>query len=333
MKNKKGSVGLVIGITIGVLIIIGVVVLIIVLNNKGVFKPKEESITLIPLFIAPRLEPDLNFTEASYVLEYQKKDGNFTFFSQGKLDDSWNELNVPRDFRLSFYCWNDQAYVVRASKDHLPEEIAQNKSKFVCDMVKFGAIKVSHSGNLKSTRDLIKINISTDDWFYKTGMCFSWTSGILDVGLKDQFVVCEQGSWKNWSKYDAEKKRFTYLPEGKYLCGEDQYQACIYTDGSKCKVENEQIPIRFKNKVDSCVYTGKTIHNRTVEFTLDVQSDFKNRLDYIDIYIYDKDRRKNPTTGEWEWVSEVDGKDIASPDVIYRINYEEESCSENACPL
>lgn len=334
MKNNKGSLGLVIGITIGVLVLIGVIVLILVLNHKGVFKPKQEPMELIPFFIAPRLEPDLNFIESNYILEYQNVDGNFTYYSQGKLDDSWNELNVPRDFRLGFSCWSDQTYLVRAYKDILPEEKAQNKSKFTCDMVKFGNITVIHEGEIKSTRDQITLNISTGDWFYKTGMCFAWTSGILDVGLKDQFVFCDSGSWKNWSSYDAEKRKFTYLPKGKYLCGEDQYQECIYVDGSKCKIENEEIPSRFKGKVDSCVYTGKTIHNQTVQFVLDIQSDFKDRLDYIDIYIYDRDRRKNPNTGEWEWVSELDGKDIGSPDAIYRINYQEEGgCSENACSL
>lgn len=322
MENKKGSIGIIIAIILIILFLIAIVVLVFVLSGKGVFKPKNNEVPTIPMFIMPRDKITLEPVESNYVIEYTNDKQERIVVSEGNFDNSWNEVDVPRDYRLTVICWSDKYYLVKAYKDIVLSEINENKSIFTCDMDRIGNLTIIHSGSISGVDDEITLNISTEDAFYKTAMCFSWTSGIIDVGLKNQYVICEDGSWKNWSKYDAKTMKFTYLPNNTYTCGEDWTETCVFAQGKKCKVENELIPIRFKDIADSCVYTGKSLRKESYELEIEVKSfEYKNSYDYIDIYFYDRDRRWDPTEQKWIWFSEINGKDIASPDVIHRIEY------------
>jgi hypothetical protein len=342
MKNKKGSTGVVIAVVLGVIILVGVIVLIFVLNERGAFKPKTEDVIKIPLFIMPRDEATKQPVESNYILEYKNSKGEREILSQGKLDDSYNELQVPRDSIIQFDCWSDQYYLVKAFKKHTPEEITNNKSIFSCDMDKIGNLTITHSGNFKTSASIINLNLTTNNNYYKTSFCFAWSSGVLDVSLKDQFTVCEKGAWKNWTKYDAEKKKFTYLDNDTYLCGDyneldesqNRYEVCAFAEGTKCKVETEEVPKRFKGNVDSCVYSGKTLKNGTYTFDLEVRTlDMKNILDKIEIYVYDKERIYDPTMQDWIWKSEDQGKDIGAPDYTYTIEYDGGGCLGDVCTI
>lgn len=328
--NKKGiSTGAVIGIAIAIVFVVGVIIVLFVLGSKGFFDRKEEVI-MMPLFMIPRDQATLQPVEANYILEYVGEENARMIVSQGRLDDGWNELSVPRDIKYQFTCWDDgKYYLVKAHKQNAPEEIQNNKSTFTCDMERIGNISISHTGDFKNTLSIIQLNITTHDSFYKTSFCFAWTSGILDVTLRDQYATCDKGSWKNWSKYDAEKKEFTYLPAGEFICGEineptAKIERCLFAEGTKCRTISEEIPKRFRNIADSCAYSGKTIRNQTVEFELEVVTDdYKNILDKIQIYVYDKERVWSDTEQMHVWQSEINGGDIGAPDVTYEIEYEQ----------
>jgi len=334
MENKKGSIGVVIGVSLVVVFLISVVVLVYVLNTKGFFKPhNEDQIATIPLYIMPRDAGNQNSTEANYILEYKNEKGERIVVSEGLLDSSWNELIVPRDYLLTFYCWNNDHYVVKAMKNPATgEEIKMNKSTFTCDMVKMGNLTISHTGDFSKIMNTITLDLSDQDWYYKTGLCFAWSSGIIDVSLKNQLITCDSGSWKNFSSYDEKTKEYTWLTNNTYMCGDSQ-EVCEFVEANKCKVANEETPERMKGKVDSCVYTGKSFHNETFSVDLEVRTaEYKNSLDYIDIYVYDSDRRWNPMTGSWDWLSELNKQDLGVPDQVYRINYEED-CSNDVCTV
>lgn len=334
MENKRASAMIIAFVIIGLVLIVSVIVLVVVLNDKGFFqkKPKNQLET-IPLFVTARTEGTNNDVKANYILEYTNEKNERIILSQGVLDDSWNELKAPRNFIYTLICWSNDHYLVKAHKENTNNELSANKSVFHCDMEKIGNLTVEHSGGIYGVKDIIPVNISSKDNFYKTSLCFSWTSGILDVSLKDQFVICDSGSWKNWSSYDPEKRKFTYLPNGTYLCGEEWEEECLFAEGNKCKKSNEQIPKRFENLADNCVYTGKTIRNETYELLLEVRSfEYKNSFDYIKLLIYDKDRRWDESEQRWLWYSEINGENLGSEDINYTIYYDED-CYSNYCEI
>lgn len=336
--NKKGlSKGIIIGIIVGIVIISVIVTLIIILNQKGLFnKNEKEEIKTIPMFIMAR---DSNFepAEANYVLEYKNKNGERVVISEGISGKTLREIKAPLNYTLSFYCWNNDYYTIKGMRVPINQlEIKENKSTFTCDMSnKMGIPSVSHIGDLNKSVNEIKLNISNSNNFYRTGLCFAWTNGIIDVSLKDQFIKCDKGNWTSFASYDKSSK--TWINNDSYFCEDNSsLEKCEFTEGNKCKLKEENIPSRFKGKVDSCVDTGKSFFNSSISLDLEVRTaDNKNSLDGLTIYIYDYDRRFIKEDNKWEWVSELDGKDIAVPDVSYQINYNGYSgvCNENTCSI
>ncbi|MCK9370195.1 hypothetical protein M0R04_09845 [Candidatus Dojkabacteria bacterium] len=325
---KKGAAGLVIGVGIAVLLLIGIIALIVVLNQKGFFSPKKQEVDSVRMFVMPVDADSKNATEANYQIEYTNVKNERVVVSSGKLAASWNEVVVPKDFMLLVTCWSSDHYLVKAYKQHSPAEITENKSLFRCEMVKMANVTVSHQGDFKRTTSGILLNVTADKWMYKTSFCFAWTSGIDDVSLRNQYNICEKGVWKNYTSFDVEKKTYNYLPNNTYLCGDNQatdsfIEICEQVENTHCKVFNEPIPERFMGLVDSCVSTGNTIHNETRQFEILVKSsEYKNILDAVDIYVYDKERRFDEATQSYKWNSELNKQDMGIPDIVYRIPYE-----------
>ena len=332
--NKKGGAGLIIGIIIGIIVIAGIITVVIIFNSKGFFKPSEnEKIKTIALYVVPRDSVTLQPVEANYILEYKNKNNERVEVSKGKLDPVLTELQVPSEYMLTFYCWNKDHYLVKAMK--LPatkEELKLNKSTFSCDMVKMDNATISNYGDLNKSNNEIELNISDSNWFYRAGLCFAWTNGIIDVSLKDQFIKCDKGNWTSFASYDKNSK--TLVNNDSYFCEDNStLENCEFVEGSKCKLKSDNIPSRFKGKVDSCVDTGQSFFNSSIILDLEVKTgEYKNSLDGIIIYLYDYDRRFNEKSQIWEWVSEINGQDIALPDQIYQINYNGE-CNENSCSI
>ena len=321
IQHKQAGVPAVLGIIFIVLLLASVVILIFVLDSKGVFDKKPSNEGMIDTFVIARDSKTEQPVNAKYILEYINEKGARIILSEGNLQNTFNEIQSPIDKEFKITCWSDKYYANQVTKNITQREILQNKTVIKCDMDKIGNLTMKHRGQIDSTEDFITLNISTDYNFKKTCMCFAWTSGIIDVDLENQFAICKKGSWKNWSNYDANKRKFTYLPENHYLCGEDYLEICEYVQGTKCKTTTEPIPIRFKGQVDKCYYTGKSITGNQI-FELRIKSlDYKNILDEVEIHIYDKDLRYNNLEQKWLWMSEEKGKNIAGEDFIYKINY------------
>lgn len=325
VKNKKAGYGVIIAI-ISIILFLGLIITgIIIANQKGIFKRKENNEEqLIDFFIRARDSTTQEFVDANYVLDYNQKPP--IVVSQGELNkDEWLELKVPQDKLLHLRCWSDNNYLVVASKLFSQQEILSNLSNFICSMERIGNIKVEHQGNLKEGNSPIKLNISCDDTFYKMGICISWTAGILDVYKENQWVLCDSGIWNNWSIYNTTTQKYTLLDEGYYRCGncEEDYcewiKKCEQVEGNKCKSYSMTIPLRFAGKVDECFYIGKSLRNESYEEEFVVKSEDLNENDEVTFYIFDSDRRFSPIESMWVWMSEKDGMDLGYPDINYTI--------------
>ena len=318
MKTKKSQAGgIVFGIIALVLFIIAVGVVLMMINQNKSEKAVEQPINYINIFVKAVDSDTKNQISTNYFIDYN----NNVTVSEGTLQsDAWTELMVPSNELLHLYCWSDKYYVI---KGNLANPV--NKSQTICDPQKIGNLTITHDGDLSKETNNIKLNISTENWFSKTSMCFAWTSGIIDVSVQNQVITCETGLWKNYTIFNESKKDYDYLPQGQYLCGEDYIENCESTSGNRCKTKSEEIPQRFSGKVDSCTYIGKTLHNETFQIDLEVRTtEYKNAFDEIKIYIYDKDRRPNTIEQRWTWFSEFEKENVGLPyDITHTIKFQE----------
>ncbi|MBU0958205.1 MAG: hypothetical protein KKF56_05340 [Nanoarchaeota archaeon] len=331
MKNKA-SAG-VIFVIIVIVIFIGLIITGIVIGNKKGWFNGDEPInpSLIKMYLMAR---DMNTKEtqtANYVLDYNRNPA--VIISQGELTKDWNEVIVPNNQLYHLWCWNENHYVIKASKMFTLQELTSNISKHTCDMVKIGDISIVHYGDLSRKENLITFNITTKDYFKKLSACFEWSAGIVSVHAKNQNVLCEKGNWVNWSFYNATDETYNYLPKDMWRCGEcedvycEQTEKCELVEGRYCKIKNIEVPNRYRGLVDSCYYFGKSLNNETFTIELEVETlDNKNILDFIKIYFFDKDRRYNPVEGMWTYQSELNGENLGNPkDFEYRIDYYNEN--------
>ena len=326
MKNKKAqTTGIIIGIIFGILMIGLIVTGLIIAYQKGYFvkNPQNEEEPTIKLYLIARDSSSQEPVDANYVIDYTENK-NPVIISEGTLDkDSFTEIIVPNNKIIHAYCWNDNHYLVKASKQFSPIEIQSNISKFACDMVKISdSVKVTHTGDLSKENNIIKLNITVKDWFYKLSICFSWSPGIIDVSLPNQIITCNVGNWLNWSSYNPETKEYIYLENNYYKCGDDRFEQCEYIEENKCKLFSEEIPNRYREIADSCVYFGENLHDESYEVELNVRTlSNKNKLDFLEVILYDKDRRFDSLEQRWLWKSEINGEDISFPDFTYKIPY------------
>jgi hypothetical protein len=176
------------------------------------------------------------------------------------------------------------------------------------------------------------LNIKANSNFFKTSLCFAWTSGITDVSVSNQYITCDKGAWRNYSSYDAKTFKYKWLEIDTYLCGDEKdgdYEKCDLVVGNKCKTINEITPEFLIGKVDSCYYLGKDLKDENYSIDLNVRSsEFKNSWDKITIYVYDKDRRYNLDNKLWEWESSENGNDIGAENKNITLYYD---CSGDYC--
>lgn len=321
--NSKAGIGLWIGIFLALLFVGAIIAGLILANNRGMFNktPEQKTIPTMPLYIKGMEEGTNKNLSSNYAVEV-----NHTIISHGILDAGrWLSVDVPIDSLPNVYCWDNNHYTVKAVKMLTADDMRMNRSTLSCDMVKIGKLTIQRKGSIDSTMNSITLNLSSNDWFYRVGLCFAWTVGIIDVQVPSQTIQCSSGSWKNYSDYNATSKTYTWLPNATYYCDSYGLEKCENVNTNTCKVLNEEIPSRFKGKVDSCFYTGKTITpDSSLVLTFNVKTDnYKDSLDQLTIYVYDKDRRYNEATHTWDWVSEVKGQDISAQDQNVTIRYQE----------
>ena len=311
--NKKAITPIII-ILIAIIVLTALIsfIIFLVIISTDILKktPGEE---LIPFFLQARDKKTLEPVKANYRIEYN--DESRVVFEQGNLKASWNELLVPKR-KLTITVWSDDYYLTRGIITHDTNEIANNKSITMFDLDKIGNITTEVFGDIDSKLSILKLNISSKDNFKRITMCFSWTSGFKDVSTKNSFIECQEGTWKNWSSYDIDTKKYEYLYNDTYQCGKDRIEICQFIKGRLCKpIELDTKPRRFKLIADHCVYLGKSIDNSTLEVELQVQSLIDNNcFDEIKIWIFDKDKTWNPETNRYGWFSEFpDGSNAGNP--------------------
>lgn len=325
MQQKKASPIITVIIIIFIVVIIGsFITLLVVLKQKGTFD-KEKKLTKedIPLFILPIDEETKDPVKAEYTIEYTEEE-NRVIFSEGKLSNSWNEVIAPRNKMFLLATWGEEHYLVKGYKEHTPTELTENKSVTSPELPRIGNITLTHSGVIVGVKDIITLNLSTEDWFYKPNLCFAWTSGFTDVTLKNNMIICSEGTWRNQT-YNKETKEYEPILNNTYLCGEDYYAKCKYVRGKQCRPEKERkIPNRFLGLVDSCVYLGSSLYNKTIQVELEIASqDYKNQLDEIKIYAFDMDRRWNGEEQMYTWFSELNGENLGNKqDFEYTLKFE-----------
>lgn len=322
--QKQGKLGVIIGIIIFILVVLGLVVGVILATQKNSVK-NQVSLAEEPrlnLYLTGRDATTQESVDADYIVDYTSN-GTQIKVSEGKLQkDILTEIAVPKNQLLHVSCWNDDYYMVKASKKFTSAELAENISKLNCDMVKIGKINITHMGGLDKENNVIKLSISVDEWLYRASLAFSWTAGIIDVYSPNDLVLCDKGDWLNWSEYNATSKKFVYYEDNSSRCGDDWIEKCQYTLGNKCRIMDLELPYRFKEGYDSILYLGRNIHNQTTEVTLYVKTlPVKNQLDALTITIFDKDRRWNTETNKFEWMDGSNGEDIGAEDYTYLIKY------------
>jgi hypothetical protein len=304
---------------IGILFVVAIVVGVLVMNQKGFFSEPEKNVTQIELFINSEDIETRQTLDSNYILTY-----NDSIISQGQLKaDSFVPITLDADKLYTVSCWNDNHYLVKASKVFSQEDINQKKARFTCSMVKIGNLEVTTNNELKiGTNEIMYKVKSKDGWTYRLSGCFSWSAGIIDISMLSNTVTCENAVWLNWSSYNGTTKTYNYLPSGQFRCG-DRIENCEKVESNRCRLAGMEIPKRFKDKADSCIYLGKTLApNEEYNFTVQVKTlDILNQLDFLDLTMFDLDRRYSTTENNFVWVDEENGVDISQEDKIISLEY------------
>ena len=259
--SKKCNAGIVLAVILILFVIGGAFVFIYLTYDKEEDAPQYEK---IKMYVIAEDGDTRESVDANYYLTY----GNDTFLKDGTLTKgSYTEMTVPKNEILHFHCWSDGYYLVKGHKQVTNKEKEINRSVFTCSMAKIGKLDVE--GELKDDKIILNIT-SKEGYYYRMGICFKWTAGILDVNLDDQTIVCENDTWKNYTKYYPENNSYVYLPRGQYKC-QDDIENCQIVIGRRCKLSKMEIPVRYKDKVDYCTYTGKTLNpNENIAIELNV---------------------------------------------------------------
>lgn len=321
--NTKGAVGVILGIIAGVLILVLLIVLVIVAKQK-IFPSNEEiqkNQTTVRLFLGVFDKE----TEESLIANYLLVSNQNTILSEGVLDkDKLTESRISYKGLLTFSCWNNDYYSDRISQTISESIVDETKFTLFCNLYKIDKdLKVSHQGNLNEELNTIKLNITAKEKFRRVSLCFSWTTGIIDVILPDFFEICDGGAWRNYSFFNTTSEKYLWLPKEQYICSQSPIQECEEIIGNRCKLKEIIPPLRHRSISDVCVYTGKNINNGELNLEFQVKtSDFKNPLDFLEIIVVDYDLRFNKEQKKWEWVSEKNGVDIGAEDILYLVEYQ-----------
>lgn len=320
--NKKGNTALkIVLIGAGILILIAIIITFMIIINSRDNKKEEKVINeTMTLFLIGKDKDTSNQISADYVLDY----GENNLISSGKLkDDSFNEIDNVPNYLIHAYCWNEDHYLVKASKIFSDIELANKKASFSCDMDRIGRIEVNHFGNIDNDDNIIKFNITADGNYYKLSACFEWGGNIISAIPSNYAIRCDYGNWTNYSYFNESTKEYSYYPKDYYGCN-DRVEKCDLVQGDLCKPYTMDTPERYLEKVDSCHYFGITLRNNSYQFELTVRRNGeKTRNDFIKIYFMDNDRRFSDEGDMWIWVTEKNGENIGAEDTEYEIRYGE----------
>ena len=294
------------------LVVTGVIIGVTNFNNGKT----RDNISDIKVFLK-----DENNVDSNYIIF----SANGNKLSEGKIrGDSYTPIKIPKNENIDIYCWNEKRYTGVITKTFTEEEKRLNKTKINCKSYPIGNLEVEKvKGGLDRINNKIVLNITARNGNWNGfGMCFAWSAGIINVENKFDYTICNNGLWKNYTKYNKKTKTFNYLPEGTYKCG-DELKNCKKTDANKCYVNNLGVPFEYNTKVDKCVYTGKNIKkDESYVVILDVLTlNDKNDLDYLKIIFLDSDLRYNNFEKVWKSTTENTDGDLGAKNINYEIRY------------
>lgn len=321
MKNKKGSIGAVIGIIILIAVIVLIIIVLIIITGKsnGNTPTLKANYSMKVYIKAINIENEEQ-VKSNYRLEY-----NNTIISRGILDeDALTEIIVPKE-AINLICWSDKYYLGITHKIFTSEELSSNISKIECKMYEVGGITIKHQGKIIDGESIIKLNISTNKNLQNIKICNSWTAGIISALPRERNIICNSGIWLNWSIDNPVKIN---LPNMFYRCGNcigtycDWIEKCESVSGSICISDINNIPRRYERKVDDCYNTGKTLREESIVIEYIVKANQPTPLDEIVFYIMDSDIRLDVTNRIQRHLTEVGEIQIGADDLNYTIKYE-----------
>jgi len=322
MMNKKG-ISNTMSIVIGALILLGVIGLIIVLifalgGEKTKITPIDEGV--LNVYLNSVDSETLKQLKSNFIITNERGER----IAEGKLDENslTEKKDIPEGGKINIYCWDGNHYLSSQKVEFSAIEKFSNASKQTCTMNPFGKLEITHEGDLINQNTILKINITANGYFNKMSAVISWTQGIINVKYDIPSRTCEGDlNWINFSYYNPEEEEYTYLAENHYFCGE-QLEICEKINEKFCKLKEEEIPERFKGKVDSVIYIAESLKDNSYILILNIKTEEeKISTDYIEITFYDKDLRIIGD-GQLKYFSELDGEDIGAKDFTYRISYE-----------
>jgi len=327
MKNKA-SIGVWIGVILGIIFIGVIITVLIIAYQKGWFeKQQPEEQTYIKFFMRAEDENTKEFIDVNYVLDYNQNPP--IIISKGKLSkEQWTEIEVPIEL-VHLHCWSEEYYYGRTNHIFSTQEIITNISKSMCHLRKIGNISITHTGDLNRQNNLINLQITSEGFISKPAMCIEWSPGIIYAIKSNNLITCDKGNWLNYSFYNETSKQYTLLDEDYYRCGNcqgiycDWAEQCEYVKDNQCRIKEMEIPFRFKGKADSCVKLSSDINNKTINVEITVKTmENLNQLDYVRFYIFDRDKVFDSTQNLWVLRSEWDEVNLGLPyDIEYQVNY------------
>ena len=317
MKNKKGGMGTLVGVVIGLGFIVLMIVILIALSGKSndntPMVGTNYSMKLYAMALNIETEEQV---QSNYRLEY-----NGTIISSGILDsEALTETIVPKK-PVDLICWSDKYYLGITRKTFSPEELLSNISKIECGLYEIGNINVKHEGEIKNGESIIKLNISTDKNLENIKICNSWTAGIISALPMNKNIICNSGIWTNLST------DLTHLPDLFYRCGNcvgkycDWVEKCEEVNGAICSPYLYNTPNRYERKVDNCYNTGVTLNGGSVVINYIVKANQPIPMDEITFYIMDSDIRLDITNGIQRHLTELNEGQIGTEDLIYKVKY------------
>lgn len=300
--KKKGQAAIFFVVILAFIILAGLVFTGISLMNNSDWGGDMEEDTEIELFLKGNVD-------GNYII-FEVENNITSIVRQGQMNsDSYTPIELPKEEGYKVFCWSENYYSDEQDLVFTPSEKLLNKSKKDCEMKEIGEIELMHEGNLKEKENQIKLNISEfgTGEFRRLAVCFSWSAGIIDVEVTNGYAICENADWQNYTQTE-------------YKCGE-RIESCSSVEKNGCLLSKYKSPQRLASKVDKCYYTGNTLDEESYRLRLDVKTlDFKNSLDFLDIYVFDNDKRFNSQISNFTWMSELE-KDLGAEDIKYRISY------------
>jgi hypothetical protein len=313
--NKKGSYGWIF-ILVGVIIIAGIIVAIIISNQDKTTVPiiTNQSLNLYIRALEPNTKISIsgNYIVNDFYTNY--------VLSRGELiRDSFTLIEGITTNKTEIYCASDNHYSNLSTEEFTQEEKNNNLSKQECTLNKIGKLKIESSPNLVEGDNTITLNVSAIGLINRPSFCMSWSPNIVLINNLDSGLICNNAIWLNYTSYNQEKKEFHWLPKDIYRCG-DWMEECESVEGTICHQVLLDVPARYKDKVSKCYRIAEQINNENKIVRLQVKAENINSADAIQIYLFDEDLWYNENTGKYEYISELNNKNLGTKeDIIYEI--------------